>query len=400
MTMTEDRMALLELIEKGADADLVREMLSFAAGRLMDAEVQARTGAAHGVRDPERLVQRNGYRERAWDTRVGQIDLEIPRLRRGSYFPSFLEPRRTAEKALTAVIQEAYVHGVSTRAVDDLVKAMGASGVSKSQVSRLVAEIDEQVDAFLARPIEGEWPYLWIDATYVKAREAGRIVSTATIIAVGVNTDGRRDVLGVATGPSEAELFWKGFLRSLADRGLRGVKLVIADDHKGLRAAASKIFHATLQRCRVHWMRNLLTHAPAKQRPAVIAMLKTIFAQETAAEARSQWKAVADALRERAPKLAALMDASLDDVLAYTAFPKEHWPQIASTNPLERLNGEIKRRSNVVGIFPNDRAVIRLVGALMLEQNDEWAVGRRYMSLESLGPVSDDPLVKLPGVAA
>jgi len=398
--MTDDRMALLELIEKGADADLVREMLSFAAGRLMDAEVQARTGAAHGVRDPERLVQRNGYRERAWDTRVGQIDLEIPRLRRGSYFPSFLEPRRTAEKALTAVIQEAYVHGVSTRAVDDLVKAMGASGVSKSQVSRLVAEIDEQVDAFLARPIEGEWPYLWIDATYVKAREAGRIVSTATIIAVGVNTDGRRDVLGVATGPSEAELFWKGFLRSLADRGLRGVKLVIADDHKGLRAAASKIFHATLQRCRVHWMRNLLTHAPAKQRPAVIAMVKTIFAQETAAEARSQWKTVADALRERAPKLAALMDASLDDVLAYTAFPKEHWPQIASTNPLERLNGEIKRRSNVVGIFPNDRAVIRLVGALMLEQNDEWAVGRRYMSLESLAPVSDDPLVKLPGVAA
>jgi transposase-like protein len=400
MTMTDDRMALLELIEKGADADLVREMLSFAAGRLMDAEVQARTGAAHGVRDPERLVQRNGYRERAWDTRVGQIDLEIPRLRRGSYFPSFLEPRRTAEKALTAVIQEAYVHGVSTRAVDDLVKAMGASGISKSQVSRLVAEIDERVDAFLARPIEGEWPYLWIDATYVKAREAGRIVSTATIIAVGVNTDGRRDVLGVATGPSEAELFWKGFLRSLADRGLRGVKLVIADDHKGLRAAASKIFHATLQRCRVHWMRNLLTHAPARQRPAVIAMVKTIFAQQTAAEARSQWKTVADALRERAPKLAALMDASLDDVLAYTAFPKEHWPQIASTNPLERLNGEIKRRSNVVGIFPNDRAVIRLVGALMLEQNDEWAVGRRYMSLESLAPVSDDPLVKLPGVAA
>ena len=398
--MTDDRMALLELIEKGADADLVREMLSFAAGRLMDAEVQARTGAAHGARDPERLVQRNGYRERAWDTRVGQIDLEIPRLRRGSYFPSFLEPRRTAEKALTAVIQEAYVHGVSTRAVDDLVKAMGASGVSKSQVSRLVAEIDEQVDAFLARPIEGEWPYLWIDATYVKAREAGRIVSTATIIAVGVNTDGRRDVLGVATGPSEAELFWKGFLRSLADRGLRGVKLVIADDHKGLRAAASKIFHATLQRCRVHWMRNLLTHAPAKQRPAVIAMVKTIFAQQTAAEARSQWKTVAAALRERAPRLAALMDASLDDVLAYTAFPKEHWPQIASTNPLERLNGEIKRRSNVVGIFPNNRAVIRLVGALMLEQNDEWAVGRRYMSLESLAPVSDDPLVKLPGVAA
>jgi len=400
MTMTDDRMALLELIEKGADADLVREMLSFAAGRLMDAEVQARTGAAHGARDPERLAQRNGYRERTWNTRAGQIDLEIPRLRKGSYFPSFLEPRRTAEKALTAVIQEAYVHGVSTRAVDDLVKAMGASGISKSQVSRLVMEIDERVDAFLCRPIEGEWPYVWIDATYVKAREAGRIVSTATIIAVAVNTDGRREVLGVATGPSEAEAFWKSFLRSLADRGLRGVKLVIADDHKGLRAAASKIFHATLQRCRVHWMRNLLTHAPAKQRPAVIAMVKTIFAQESAQEVRAQWKSVADALRERAPKLAALMDASLDDVLAYTAFPKEHWPQISSTNPLERLNGEIKRRSDVVGIFPNDRAVIRLVGALMLEQTDEWAVGRRYLSLESLAPVSDDPLVKLPGVAA
>ena len=385
--MTDDRMALIAMIEKSADTDLVRDMLAFAADRLMDAEVEARTGAAHGMRDPARQVQRNGYRERTWDTRAGRIDLEIPRLRRGSYFPSFLEPRRTAEKALTAVIQEAYVHGMSTRSVDDLVKAMGASGVSKSQVSRLVEEIDERVNAFLTRPIEGEWPYVWIDATYVKARTGGRIVSTATIIAVGVNTDGRREVLGVATGPSEAEVFWKNFLRTLADRGLRGVKLVVADDHKGLRAAASKVFHATMQRCRVHWMRNALAHVPAKQRPAVIAMIKTIFAQETAQDARTQWKAVADALRERAPKIAELMDAACDDVLAYTAFPKEHWPQVSSTNPLERLNGEIKRRSDVVGIFPNDQAVIRLVGALMLEQNDEWAVGRRYMSLESLAPV-------------
>ncbi len=290
------------------------------------------------------------------------------------------------------------MHGVSTRSVDDLVKAMGAAGVAKSQVSRLVEEIDERVNAFLTRPIEGEWPYVWIDATYIKAREAGRIVSTATIIAVGVNTDGRREVLGVATGPSEA--FWKGFLRSLADRGLRGVKLVIADDHKGLRGAASKVFHATQQRCKVHWMRNALAHASAKQRPAVAAMLKTIFAQETAKEAHAQWKTVADALRERAPKLAELMDAAREDVLAYTAFPRDHWAQIASTNPLERLNGEIKRRSDVVGIFPNDRAVVRLVGALMLEQNDECAVSRRYMSLESLAPVSDDPLISLPGVAA
>jgi transposase-like protein len=277
---------------------------------------------------------------------------------------------------------------------------MGGTGISKSEVSRLVEEIDGRVNAFLTRPLEGEWPYVWIDATYVRAREAGRIVSTATIIAVGVNTDGRREVLGVATGPSEAETFWKGFLRSLADRGLRGVRLVIADDHKGLRAAASKVFHASLQRCRVHWMRSALAHVPAKQRPAVVAMLKTIFAQETAADARSQWNSVADALRERAPKLAELMDNAREDVLAYTAFPREHWPQIASTNPLERLNGEIKRRTDVVGIFPNAAAIVRLAGALMLEQNDEWAVSRRYMSLESLAVLSDAPRVSLPGVAA
>jgi putative transposase len=398
--MTDEKMALLDLIEKSADADLVRDMLGFAAERLMEAEVGARTGATHGVRDPARQVQRNGYRERAWETRVGRIDLAIPKLRKGSYFPSFLEPRRTAEKALTAVIQEAYIQGVSTRAVDDLVRAMGGSGVSKSEVSRLVEEIDGRVNAFLNRPLEGEWPYVWIDATYVKAREGGRIVSTATIIAVGVNTDGRREVLGVATGASEAEVFWKGFLRSLADRGLRGVKLVIADDHKGLRAAASKVFHATLQRCRVHWLRNALAHVPTKQRPAVAAMIKTIFAQESAAEAHAQWNSVADALRERVPGLAELMDEAREDVLAYTAFPKEHWPQIASTNPLERLNGEIKRRCEVVGIFPCNRAVVRLVGALMLEQSDEWAVSRRYMSLESLAALSDAPCVRLPGVAA
>ena len=215
-----------------------------------------------------------------------------------------------------------------------------------------------------------------------------------------MNTDGRREVLGVATGPSEAETFWKSFLRSLADRGLRCVKLVIADDHKSLRAAASKVFHATLQRCRVHWMRNALTHAPTQQRPAVAAMLKTIFAQETSSDAHAQWNTVSDALRQRAPRLAELMDAAREDVLACTAFPRENWPQIASTNPLERLNGEIKRRSDVVGIFPNDKAVVRLVGALMLEQNNEWAVSRRDMSLEGLAPVSDDPFVRLPGVAA
>jgi putative transposase len=399
-TMTNDRMTLIELIEKGADADLVRELLAFAAERMMELEVEAKTGAALGARSSARCTHRNGYRERAWETRAGRIDLAIPKLRKGTYFPSFLEPRRTAEKALTAVIQEAYVHGISTRAVDDLVKAMGGSGVSKSQVSRLCEEIDERVNAFLARPLEGTWPYLWLDATYVKVREGGRIVSMATIVAVGANTDGRREVLGVATGASEAEPFWRAFLRSLADRGLRGVQLIIADDHKGLRSAAEKVFSATHQRCRVHWMRNALAHVPPKQRPAAVAMLKTIFAQDSAEAAHAQWRQVTDALRERFSKLAELMDGVREDVLAYMTFPREHWPQIASTNPLERLNGEIKRRADVIGIFPNDRAVVRLVGALMLEQNDEWAVSRRYMSLESLASLSDDPVLRLSAVAA
>ena len=397
--MTTDMMNFRDLVEKAPDADLLREMIGFAAQRLMEMEVQAVTGAGHGERCPERQVQRNGYRERHWDTRTGRIALEIPKLRKGSYFPSFLEPRRTAEKALVAVIQEAYVHGVSTRSVDDLVKAMGAGGMSKSQVSRLCAEIDERVNAFLSRPLEGAWPYLWLDATYLKVREGGRIISKAVIIAVAVNEDGKREVLGIATGPSEAETFWTEFLRSLADRGLRGVKLVIADDHKGLRAAARRVFNATHQRCRIHWMRNALAHAPAKQRTAVAAMLKTIFAQETRAEAEAQWEIVADALREKQPKLGALMDASRDDVLAYMSFPREHWTQIASTNPLERVNREVKRRADVIGIFPNDEAIIRLVGALMLETNDEWAVARRYMSLETLGRVTENPTVRLPAVA-
>ena len=392
--------ALTELAEKGADIDVLRQMVQFMAQRLMELDVEGRCGAGYDEKSAERLNSRNGYRDRTWDTRAGSVELKIPKLRQGSYFPEFLEPRRTAEKALTAVIQEAYVHGISTRAVDDLVKAMGASGISKSQVSRLCAEIDERVNAFLSRPIEGAWPYLWLDATYLKSRQAGRIVSVAVIIAVGVNTDGRREVLGVATGASEAEPFWTAFLRSLADRGLRGVKLVIADDHKGLRAAATKIFHASHQRCRVHWMRNALARVQPKQRPAVVALLKTIFAQETAEAARQQWASVADTLRERFPKLAELMDASRDDVLVYMAFPREHWAQIASTNPLERLNREIKRRADVVGIFPNDPAVIRLVGALMLEQNDEWAITRRYMSLESLASLSDDPVLRLSAVAA
>jgi len=305
-----------------------------------------------------------------------------------------------AEKALTAVIQEAYVQGVSTRSVDDLVQAMGLSGISKSQVSRLCEEIDGKVKAFLDRPIEGDWPYLWIDATYLKVRRGGRIVSVAVIIAVGVNADGRREVLGLEVGTSEAEPIWTDFLRTLTRRGLRGVKLVISDAHEGLKAAVTKVLSATWQRCRVHFMRNVLAHAGKSGRRVVSAFIGTAFAQDTPEAASAQWRAVADQLRPRVPKLAALLDAAEDDVLAYMTFPKEHRAKLHSTNPIERLNGEIKRRTDVVGIFPNDAAIVRLVGALLLEQNDEWAVQRsRYMTLESVGRLSDDPLISLPAVA-
>ena len=267
--MTTATMALTELAEKGADIDVLRQMVQFMAQRLMELDVEGRCGAGYDEKSAERLNSRNGYRERSWDTRAGSVELKIPKLRQGSYFPEFLEPRRTAEKALTAVIQEAYVQGISTRSVDELVKALGMSGVSKSQVSRLCGELDERVGAFLNRPIEGDWPYLWIDATYVKTREAGRIVSVAVIVAVGVNTDGQREVLGLKVGHSEAEPFWTEFLRSLNRRGLRGVKLVISDSHEGIKAAAAKVLKATWQRCRVHFMRNALAHAGKTQRRMV-----------------------------------------------------------------------------------------------------------------------------------
>jgi putative transposase len=398
--MTDDKIALQELLEKSSDASLLREMIGFAAQRLMALETDALCGAGHGERTAERINQRNGFRDRDWETRAGTVELRIPKLRKGSYFPSFLEPRRMAEKALTAVIQEAYVHGISTRSVDDLVQAMGCSGVSKSQVSRLCAEIDERVQAFLHRPIEGDWPYVWLDATYVKVRQNGRIVSAAVIIAVGANSDGRREVLGTAVGASEAEPFWTDFLRSLARRGLRGVKLVISDAHEGLKAAAARVLNASWQRCRVHFMRNAMAHAGKTQRRIVSAWIGTAFAQDDAEAARQQWRTVADQLRARVPRLAALMDDAETDVLAFTTFPKEHRAKIHSTNPLERLNGEIKRRTDVVGIFPNEEAIVRLVGAILLEQNDEWAVQRRYMSLETLGAVSNTATVGLPAVAA
>ncbi len=399
--MTDDMMSLKDLLAKSADADVLREMIGFAAERLMEMEVGALTGAGYGEKSAERVVQRNGYRERNWETRAGTVELRIPRLRKGSYFPGFLEPRRMAEKALTAVIQEAYIQGISTRSVDDLVKSLGMSGISKSQVSRLCEEIDERVTAFLDRPIEGDWPYLWVDATYVKVRQAGRIVSVAVIVAVGVNSDGRREVLGMDVGPSEAETFWTAFLRKLARRGLRGVKLVISDSHEGIKAAISKVLSATWQRCRVHFMRNVLAHAGRQGRRVVSAFIATAFAQNDADSARQQWRRVADQLRPKVHKLAALMDEAEADVLAYMSFPAPHRAKLHSTNPLERLNGEIKRRTEVVGIFPNEAAITRLVGAILLEQNDEWAVQRaRYMTLETITALGDDPLVGLPDMAA
>jgi transposase-like protein len=382
--MADRSLTLPEFLESREGQDLVREMLSRMAGMVMDSEVGARCGAPHGQRSESRTNYRNGYRERHWDTRVGTIELQIPRLRQGSYFPSFLEPRRTAEKALIGVIQEAYLQGVSTRSVDDLVKALGASGVSRSEVSRLCSEVDERVREFLERPLEGFFPYVWLDGTYVKVRDGGRIVSKAAILAVGLSQEGRREVLGMKVGHAESEEFWTELLRSLLDRGLRGVKLVTSDAHAGLRQAISKCLCCSWQRCRVHLMRNLLAHVLKGKKELVAATVRTAFAQPNQNEACAQWRRVADGLRESFPKVASSMDEAEQSALAYMAYPRDLWPMLASNNGLERLNRELKRRTDVVQIFPNEQSVVRLAGAILMEQHDEWQVARKQVSAKCM----------------
>jgi putative transposase len=397
--MTDDRMALLDALQKADDGNFLRALAETVLQILMEADVDGVIGAGRYERSGERTTWRNGYRERSLDTRLGQLNLRIPKLRTGTYFPPFLEARKTAEKALVAVIQEAWIAGVSTRRVDDLVQAMGLSGISKSQVSKLCKEIDERVGAFLKRPLAGEWPYLWLDATYLKVRESGRIVSVAAIIAMAVTTDGRREIIGLHLGPSEAEPFWTTFLRDLVRRGLRGVKLVISDAHEGLKAAIQRVLGATWQRCRVHFMRNALAHVPKGQHTMVAAAIRQAFLQPDHASAEQIWRQVADQMRSRWPKLAALMDEAEPDVLAYMTFPAQHRAKLHSTNPLERLNKEVKRRADVVGIFPNEDSISRLIGAVLMEANDEWQLQHRYMQIEGMAELATPMLEEQPLLA-
>jgi putative transposase len=392
------RMALTELLRKAdaGDAAFLKEGVRALAQALMELEVTQHVGAERYERALTRTGQRNGYREREWDTRVGTIELQVPRVRDSSFFPSLLEPRKRAERALVVVVQEAYVQGVSTRRVDDLVQALGMTGISKSQVSRLCQALDAEVERFRTRRLEGPYPYVWLDATVVKVREQGRVVSMAVVVAIGVRASGEREVLGLDVGPSEDGAFWLQFLRSLVARGLGGVKLVISDAHQGLKGAIAAVLQgASWQRCRVHFVRNALALVPKTAAQMVAATIRTVFVQPDAQTAREQWRRVADSFRGRFPRLAALLDEAEVDVLTYLAFPPEHWRQIWSNNPLERLNKEIKRRTDVVGIFPNAAAVVRLVGAVLAEQHDEWQVSRRYFSAESLAKL--EPPASEPG---
>jgi putative transposase len=387
--VTTPTMDVLDLIRKRAgdgDLDFLRETLQAVLCAVMDADVSARAGAGLHERTPERTVYRNGYRPRRWDTRAGTIDLRIPRLREGSYLPAFLEPRRRSEQALLAVIQQAYVEGVSTRRVEDLVQALGCSGISKSQVSRICGALDEQVQAFRERPLDaGPYPYVWLDALTQRVREGGRVVNVAVVVATAVNAQGKREVLGFACGASEDGAFWLSFLRSLAARGLSGVQLVISDAHQGLKDAIAAVFSgASWQRCRTHFMTNLLTRVPKNAQPMVATVVRSIFEQPSAEEVWAQHARVVEQLAPRFPDAAAMLADAAHEVLAFTHFPQQHWRKIRSNNPQERLNLEIRRRTDVVGIFPNRAAIIRLVGAVLAEQHDEWLAGRRYLADESL----------------
>ena len=399
--MADNSMAFMDLIAQQGGEDFLRSLVETVLARLMDFEVTGIAGAGLFERSGQRQAYRNGYRERTLDTRLGTLDLRIPKLRSGSYFPSFLEPRKLSEKAIAAVVQEAWIGGVSTRKVDDLVQALGMQGISKSQVSALCAEIDERVSSFLDRPIEGEWPYLWLDATYLKVRQGGRVVSVAAIIACGVNTDGRREMLGLAIGESEAKPFWVKFLNSLKQRGLAGVKLVISDAHEGLKAAIAQVFSASWQRCRVHFMRNLLACVAKSGQSLVGTLVRQVFVQPDAESAHRTWRQVADQIRKQYPKAAALMDEAEEDVLAYFCFPASHRVKLHSTNTLERLNKEVKRRANVVGIFPNENSILRLIGAVLMEQNEDWQLQHRYLPQHSMTDIPDvgDGVASLPAAA-
>jgi transposase-like protein len=379
-------MDVLELLRKrgdDADVDFLREALKVVVQAIMEAEVSAQIGAEHGERGTDRVTYRNGYRPRRWDTRVGTMELGIPKLREGSYFPSLLEPRRRSERALLAVIQQAYVEGVSTRRVDDLVKALGCEGISKSQVSRICEELDSVVNDFVNRPLDGgPYRYVWLDALTQKVREVGRIVNVSVVVATAVNVDGKREVLGLDVGASEDGAFWLAFLRSLVARDLSGVELVTSDAHQGLKDSIATVFTgASWQRCRTHFMTNLLSRVPKRAQSAVATLVRTIYQQLSAQEVRTQHQLVATQLAERFPQVAELLEEAREEILAFTSFPHSHWKQIWSNNPQERLNREIRRRTDVVGIFPNRQAVIRLVGAVLAEQHDEWAISRRYLNV-------------------
>jgi putative transposase len=386
--MATDRMALVDVLRKGEDpeADFLQDGVRWLVQELMEAEISAQIGAGRYERTPERTTQRNGYRTRPWDTRVGTLELAIPKLRSGTYFPSWLEARKRGEQALISVVAEAYVQGVSTRKVEALVQTLGIAGISKSEVSRMVASLDAQASAFRTRRLDADYPYIWVDARYEHVREDHRVQSMAVVIAYGVRADGVREVLGVDIGLREDVVVWREFLQGLVARGVRGVKLVISDAHLGLKQAITEVFlGAAYQRCRVHFMRNLLARVPKSAQAMVAATVRTIFDQPDRATAEAQLLQVVEALTERFPTVTELLLDAEGEILTFYDFPPEHRRQVYSTNPLERLNKELKRRSAVVGIFPNRQAVLRLFGALLAEQNDEWLVaGHRYMSEISL----------------